>query len=72
VLSYKTNNASSGNLAWTSFTGGPYILYMVVSDDNPFDTASFGTVSSYSISTEVAAWERWITLGLLLIFFLMI
>lgn len=50
VLSYKTGNPNSGNMAWTSFTGGPYSLYLVVSDDNPFDTATFGAITTYTIS----------------------
>ena len=50
VLSYKTGSPNTGNMAWTSFTGGPYVLYMVISDDNPFDTATFGTITTYTIS----------------------
>lgn len=56
VLSYKTADANTGNMAWTSFTGGPYTMYIVVSDDNPFDTATFGAITNYTISREVAAW----------------
>lgn len=50
VLSYQTTNPNSGNMAWTSLSGGPYTMYIVVSDNNPFDTANFGTITSYSIA----------------------
>ena len=56
VLSYKTTDASSANMAWTSLTNGNYVMYMVASDDNPFDTANFGNIYSYPISPEVPAW----------------
>lgn len=56
VLSYQTTDANSGNMAWTTMTGGPYKMYVVVSDNNPFDTANFGPITSYTISAEVPAW----------------
>jgi hypothetical protein len=71
VLSYQAGNANSGNMAWTTMSGGPYTVYVVVSDNNPFDTANFGTISSYTINAEVAAWEKFITIGLLLLFCLL-
>lgn len=37
-------------MAWTGLTNGNYILYMVASDDNPFDTANFGTIHSWAIA----------------------
>jgi hypothetical protein len=67
VLSYQTGNANSGNMAWTTMSGGPYKMYVVVSDNNPFDTANFGTISSYTINAEVPSWERYLTGGLLLL-----
>lgn len=72
VLSYRTSNANSGNMAWTSFTGGPYNMYIVVSDDNPFDTATFGTITSYTIQRETAAWEQFISLAILLVVCMML
>ena len=56
VLSYKTSDPSSANMAWTGLTNGNYIMYMVASDANPFDTANFGQIYSYPISPEVPAW----------------
>ena len=43
-------------MAWTGLTSGNFIMYMVASDDNPFDTANFGVINSYLIVAEVPAW----------------
>lgn len=67
VLSYQTSDANSGNMAWTTMSGGPYKLYVVVSDNNPFDTATFSSISSYTINAEVPSWERYVTGGILLL-----
>lgn len=68
VMAYKSSVASSGNLAWTSMTSGSYTVYMVASDDNPFSNANFGTIKSFQISHEVAAFEGYIQLLVLLLF----
>jgi hypothetical protein len=52
-------------MAWTGLTAGQYTMYMAVSDDNPFDTATFGPIHSYPITPEVPAWERFLLLGIL-------
>ena len=65
VLSYKTTDASSANMAWTSLTNGNYMLYMVVSDDNPFDTAQFGPIYSWPLTPEVPSWEKWAVVSVL-------
>jgi hypothetical protein len=57
VLSYKTNNSTSGNLAWTSMSSsGTFSVYIVASDDNPFDNANFGPIHSYNLTAEVPSW----------------
>lgn len=53
VLAYKTSDSSSANMAWSGLTSGNYMMYVVVSDDNPFDTATFGSIYSYQITPEV-------------------
>jgi hypothetical protein len=60
-------------MAWTSFTGGPYMMYVVASDNNPFDNANFGVIKSYSISVEVPKWGSNIlfALSLALLLFLL-
>lgn len=68
VLSYKTDDSNSGNMAWNGLTGGKYTMYVVVSDDNPFDNANFGQISSYPISAEVPLRESFLLLaGFLLV-----
>ncbi len=72
VLSYQTGNANSGNMAWTTMTGGPYIMYVVVSDNNPFATATFGPIYNFTITAEVPSYEKNIVMfGLLLLMCLM-
>ena len=65
VLSYQAGSANSGNMAWTGMSGGPYTMYVVTSDNNPFDTAGFGTITSYTIYAEVPSWEGWMALAVL-------
>lgn len=67
VLSYKTTIPTSGNMAWTGLTAGSYTMYIVASDDNPFDSANFGTIRSYSISAEVPAHEYFLAAAVLLL-----
>jgi hypothetical protein len=50
ILAYKTTDATSSYLAWTDMPDGSYNLYVMVSDNNPFDTANFGTIYKYPIS----------------------
>lgn len=71
VLTYSTGTRL--NMAWTSFTGGPYQMYVVASDNNPFDNANFGVVNSYKIAVEVPSWGSSILfgLGLALLLFLL-
>ena len=58
-------------MAWTGLTNGNYILYMVASDDNPFDTANFGTIHSWPIAPEVPSWEKFMAVSLLALLLLM-
>jgi len=44
-------------MAWTDMPEGSYDLYIMVSDNNPFDTANLGTISKYSVYYEVPKWE---------------
>ena len=57
VVVYVTTNPSSGNVGCTSLTGsGSYSLFVVASDNNPFDTANFGVIQKFTITKEVAMW----------------
>ena len=57
VVSYKATNSSSGNLAWTTMpSSGIFSVYVVASDDNPFDNANFGPIYSYTVTPEVPSW----------------
>ena len=71
VLSYKSTDLSSTNMAWTGLTSGTYVVYMVASDDNPFDTANFGIIHQFYIASEVPAWEGFMVLSLLAFLLLM-
>ena len=57
VLAYAATNSTSANLAWTGLSKGSYTLYLAASDSNPFDTANFGNIYSYPVTSEVASWE---------------
>ncbi len=50
VLAYRTTDASSSNMVWTGLGSSTYKIYIMASDDNPFDTANFGQIRSYTIS----------------------
>jgi len=50
ILAYKTSVSTSGNMAWTSMPQGSFTMYVVGSDDNPFDTANFGVIKSFKIT----------------------
>lgn len=52
VLAYKTNEASTGYAAYTDVGDTNLVMYIMCSDDNPFDTANFGTIRKYEISAE--------------------
>ena len=51
MIAYTSTNPSSGNLACTNLAGsGSYVLYVVASDNNPFDTANFGVIQMFTIN----------------------
>lgn len=56
ILAYKTSDPTSSYLAWTDMTEGTYNLYIMVSDNNPFDTANLGQINKFSISYETPKW----------------
>jgi len=56
VLAYRTTDLSSSNMAWTGMGNSNYKMYIMATDDNPFDTANFGTIRSFTISKEVPSW----------------
>ena len=44
-------------MAWTGMGNSNYKMYIMATDDNPFDTANFGTIRSFTISKEVPSWQ---------------
>ena len=50
ILAYKTSDPTSSYMAYTDIKKGSYTLYIMVSDNNPFDTANLGTISKYTIN----------------------
>lgn len=51
MIAYNTIDSSSGNLACSNLAGsGSYVLYVVASDNNPFDTANFGVIQKFTIN----------------------
>ena len=57
VLVYKTADAMSGYFSYTTLPQGTFTLYIVCSDENPFDTAHFSGIRSYSLKNEIPAWS---------------
>lgn len=50
MAAYVSTNPSSGNLVCSNLVGsGSYTLYVVASDNNPFDTANFGAIQKFTI-----------------------
>lgn len=48
-------------------------LYLLASDDNPFDTASFGSIEKFEIVAEVPTWEdKFVVVGSLLMLFVLV
>lgn len=72
VLAYKSTDANSGNMAWNGLSKGSYTIYIVASDENPFDNANFGPISSYSITSEVPLGEPFLWAALLLVVLLLV
>lgn len=56
VLAYRTAEPYSSFAAYTSMSSESLTLYILASDDNPFDTANFGMIRSYPISAETPKW----------------
>jgi hypothetical protein len=50
VLPYQKTVASSSYMAFNGLDAGSYKLYILATDDNPFDTANFGVMQSFVIS----------------------
>lgn len=57
VLPYRTAEPYSSYLSYTGVGSENLTMYIMASDDNPFDTANFGAIRSYAISAEVPKWE---------------
>ena len=62
VLAYRTGEPYTSSVSFTGLGGSTLKMYIMYSDDNPFDTANFGaTIKSYTIEPEVPTWERSLT-----------
>jgi hypothetical protein len=57
VLGYRTSEYNSSYAAFMGIGDSKLRMYIVGSDDNPFDTANFGPIRMYEIKAEVAAWQ---------------
>ena len=57
ILAYKTADITTGYMAWTDMPEGTYVMYIMVSDNNPFDTTNLGTINKYTFTYEVPKWE---------------
>lgn len=57
VLAYRTAEPYTSSVAFTGFGGSTLKLYIMFSDDNPFDTANFDErIRGYTIEPEVPSW----------------
>lgn len=73
VLAYRTDEADTGYAAYTDVGDSKLNMYIMCSDDNPFDTANFGTIRKYELAAETPKWEsHLIALGVLLALMLLV
>lgn len=73
VLTYVKTSAASGSLSFTGLDPDfTYTLYLLASDDNPFDTANLGEIKSYKIVLEMAYESLCTILALLFLFTLFV
>ena len=49
VLAYKTDDIQTGYVAYTGVGEAKLKMYVLCSDENPFDTATFAEIHSYTI-----------------------
>lgn len=67
-MAYRTSDPYSGYAAFVGLGTEKLIMYIMASDDNPFDTANFGQIRAISIEPETPKWEKYTFLfGFLLI-----
>ncbi len=72
VLAYRTAEKYSSYAAFTGLGTQNLNLYILGSNDNPFDTTSFGAIRKFSVKAEVPKWEsRLGILGVLLLIMMM-
>lgn len=62
VLAYRTAEPYTSSVAFTGLGSAKLKMYILPSDDNPFDTAEFdeSLIKSHTISMEVAKWESYV------------
>lgn len=46
----------SGYFAYTNLPQGTFNMYVVCSDENPFDTAHYSSITTYQLKNEVPTW----------------
>ena len=54
---------SKAETSYVAYTGMPnenLTMYILSSDDNPFDDANFGTIIKHEISAEIPTWEKYV------------
>ena len=73
ILGYRTGEVETGYAAYTDVGDAALKMYILCSDDNPFDTANFGTIREYDIVAQVPAWENHlVAIGVLLCLMLLL
>lgn len=70
VLPYRTSEPYSSYVSYTGVTSENLTMYILGSDDNPFDTAHFGPIRSFPITAELPKWEAYFLLPLFLFYYL--
>lgn len=56
VLPYRTGEPYSSYAAYTGVGTENLTMFLLASNDNPFDTANFGTIRAYDIVAETPKW----------------
>lgn len=59
ILGYKTSQASSSYVSYTGMPDENMTVYILGSDDNPFDDANFQSIIKHEISAEIPTWEKY-------------
>lgn len=70
MLAYRSDDPYTSYVAFTGIGNSKLKMYIMPSDDNPFDDADFGRIRAHNIEAEEPSWEArlvFLGVGLLLL-----